>query len=172
MWEQLNQAALRLEELETQLAQPETYENPDLVAALNREQKELTPLVETFHHYQGAQRELAGLTDLLSDPECRQLARAEYDQVKAQLDQLEQTLRQMLLPKDPMDGKNVFAEIRAGVGGRRRPFCGGPLPNVRHVRGEAGLEAGAGQRQPHGTGGHQGTVLPGGGGERLCQAQA
>ena len=43
MWEQLNQAALRLEELETQLAQPETYENPDLVAALNREQKELTP---------------------------------------------------------------------------------------------------------------------------------
>ena len=61
MWEQLNQAALRLEELETQLAQPETYENPDLVAALNREQKELTPLVETFHHYQGAQRELAGL---------------------------------------------------------------------------------------------------------------
>ncbi|MFR4757885.1 MAG: hypothetical protein ACLT9P_07090 [Evtepia gabavorous] len=51
MWEQLNQAALRLEELETQLAQPETYENPDLVAALNREQKELTPLVETFHHY-------------------------------------------------------------------------------------------------------------------------
>ena len=117
MWEQLNQAALRLEELETQLAQPETYENPDLVAALNREQKELTPLVETFHHYQGAQRELAGLTDLLSDPECRQLARAEYDQVKAQLDQLEQTLRQMLLPKDPMDGKNVFLEIRAGVGG-------------------------------------------------------
>ena len=93
MWEQLNQAALRLEELETQLAQPETYENPDLVAALNREQKELAPLVETFHHYQGAQRELAGLTDLLSDPECRQLARAEYDQVKAQLDQLEQTLR-------------------------------------------------------------------------------
>ena len=117
MWEQLNQAALRLEELETQLAQPETYENPDLVAALNREQKELTPLVETFHHYQGAQRELAGLTDLLSDPECRQLARAEYDQVKAQLDQLEQTLRQMLLPKDPMDGKNVFLEIRAGLGG-------------------------------------------------------
>lgn len=45
------------------------------VAALNREQKELAPLVETFHHYQGAQRELAGLTDLLSDPECRQLAR-------------------------------------------------------------------------------------------------
>ena len=136
MWEQLNQAALRLEELETQLAQPETYENPDLVAALNREQKELTPLVETFHHYQGAQRELAGLTDLLSDPECRQLARAEYDQVKAQLDQLEQTLRQMLLPKDPMDGKNVFLEIRAGVGGEEAALFAADLSRMYAMYGE------------------------------------
>ena len=136
MWEQLNQAALRLEELETQLAQPETYENPDLVAALNREQKELTPLVETFHHYQGAQRELAGLTDLLSDPECRQLARAEYDQVKAQLDQLEQTLRQMLLPKDPMDGKNVFLEIRAGVGGEEAALFAADLDRMYAMYGE------------------------------------
>ena len=133
MWEQLNQAALRLEELETQLAQPETYENPDLVAALNREQKELTPLVETFHHYQGAQRELAGLTDLLSDPECRQLARAEYDQVK---DQLEQTLRQMLLPKDPMDGKNVFLEIRAGVGGEEAALFAADLYRMYAMYGE------------------------------------
>ena len=136
MWEQLNQAALRLEELETQLAQPETYENPDLVAALNREQKELTPLVETFHRYQGAQRELAGLTDLLSDPECRQLARAEYDQVKAQLDQLEQTLRQMLLPKDPMDGKNVFLEIRAGVGGEEAALFAADLYRMYAMYGE------------------------------------
>ena len=136
MWEQLNQAALRLEELETQLAQPETYENPDLVAALNREQKELTPLVETFHHYQGAQRELAGLTDLLSDPECRQLARAEYDQVKAQLDQLEQTLRQMLLPKAPMDGKNVFLEIRAGVGGEEAALFAADLYRMYAMYGE------------------------------------
>ena len=136
MWEQLNQAALRLEELETQLAQPETYENPDLVAALNREQKELTPLVETFHHYQGAQRELAGLTDLLSDPECRQLARAEYDQVKAKLDQLEQTLRQMLLPKDPMDGKNVFLEIRAGVGGEEAALFAADLYRMYAMYGE------------------------------------
>ena len=133
MWEQ---AALRLEELETQLAQPETYENPDLVAALNREQKELTPLVETFHRYQGAQRELAGLTDLLSDPECRQLARAEYDQVKAQLDQLEQTLRQMLLPKDPMDGKNVFLEIRAGVGGEEAALFAADLYRMYAMYGE------------------------------------
>ena len=106
------------------------------MAALNREQKELTPLVETFHHDQGAQRELAGLTDLLSDPECRQLARAEYDQVKAQLDQLEQTLRQMLLPKDPMDGKNVFLEIRAGVGGEEAALFAADLYRMYAMYGE------------------------------------
>ena len=104
MWEQLNQAALRLEELETQLAQPETYENPDLVAALNREQKELTPLVETFHHYQGAQREL--------------------------------TLRQMLLPMYPMDGKNVFLEIRAGVGGEEAALFAADLYRMYAMYGE------------------------------------
>ena len=106
------------------------------MAALNREQKELTPLVETFHHYQGAQRELAGLTDLLSDPECRQLARAEYDQVKAQLDQLEQTLRQMLLLKGPMDGKNVFLEIRAGVGGEEAALFAADLYRMYAMYGE------------------------------------
>ena len=136
MWEQLNQAALRLEELETQLAQPETYENPDLVAALNREQKELTPLVETFHHYQGAQRELAGLTDLLSDPECRQLARAEYDQVPAQLALRAQTLRQLLLPTDPLDGKKVFLEIRAGVGGEEAALFAADLYRMYAMYGE------------------------------------
>ena len=135
MWEQLNQAALRLEELETQLAQPETYENPDLVAALNREQKELTPLVETFHHYQGPSGSWQNL-QTCSPTQCRQLARAEYDQVKAQLDQLEQTLRQMLLPKDPMDGKNVFLEIRAGVGGEEAALFAADLYRMYAMYGE------------------------------------
>ncbi len=118
-----NQGRPSAEELETQLAQPETYENPDLVAALNREQKRACPSGGDLPSLpKGPSGSWRGLTDLLSDPECRQLARAEYDQVKAQLDQLEQTLRQMLPTGDPMDGKNVFLEIRAGVGGRRRPF--------------------------------------------------
>ncbi len=91
--------------------------------------------METFHHYQGPAG-AGGVTDLLSDPECRQLARAEYDQVKAQLDQLEQTLRQMLLPKDPMDGKNVFLEIRAGVGGEEAALFAADLYRMYAMYGE------------------------------------
>ena len=56
--------------------------------------------------------------------------------MKAQLDQLEQTLRQMLLPKDPMDGKNVFLEIRAGVGGEEAALFAADLYRMYAMYGE------------------------------------
>ena len=117
MREQLSRMALRLEEGETRLAQPETYADAALLASLSREQKELTPVVETFRRYEAAERELAGLEDLLSDPEMREMAKSEYDGVKEKVEALEERLRQLLVPRDPMDGKNVVMEIRAGVGG-------------------------------------------------------
>lgn len=118
---QLRKAALRFEEVETQLAQPETYADPDLVAKLNREQKDLAPLVEAWQQYEKVQQDLAGLEELLEDPEYRPLAQAEQAQAQQELARLEATLRTLLRPKDPMEGKNVFLEIRAGVGGRRPP---------------------------------------------------
>ncbi|MDO4516663.1 MAG: peptide chain release factor 1 [Bacillota bacterium] len=117
MQDRLKRMALRLEELETQLAQPETYGDPEKLARLTREQKELTPIVEKYRRLQETHRELAGLTDLLSDPECRDLARAEYDGLKAEEERLEEELKLLLIPKDPMDDKSVILEIRAGVGG-------------------------------------------------------
>lgn len=113
---QLRKAALRFEEVETQLAQPETYADPDLVAKLNREQKDLAPLVEAWQQYEKVQQDLAGLEELLEDPEYRPLAQAEQAQAQQELARLEATLRTLLRPKDPMEGKNVFLEIRAGVG--------------------------------------------------------
>ena len=79
--------------------------------------KDLTPIVDKYRRLQATDRELAGLTDLLSDPECLDLARAEYDGVKAQRESLEEELKLLLIPKDPMDDKSVILEIRAGVGG-------------------------------------------------------
>ena len=89
MREQLSRMALRLEEVETRLAQPETYADAALLASLSREQKELTPVVETFRRYEAAERELAGLEDLLSDPEMREMAKSEYDGVKERVEALE-----------------------------------------------------------------------------------
>ena len=67
MWAQLTRACLRLEEIETQLSQPETYDDPDLAASLNKEQKDLLPLVEAYRQHQKAQADLDGLADLLDD---------------------------------------------------------------------------------------------------------
>ncbi len=113
----LRALALRLEELEVQLSQPETYGDPEKLARLTKEQKDLTPIVTTYRSWQAARRELDGLADLLSDPECRELAKAEYEPLRAETERLEDQLKLLLVPKDPMDDKSVYLEIRAGVGG-------------------------------------------------------
>ena len=128
---QLRKAALRFEEVETQLAQPETYADPDLVAKLNREQKDLAPLVEAWQQYEKVQQDLAGLEELLEDPEYRPLAQAQQE-----LARLEATLRTLLRPKDPMEGKNVFLEIRAGVGGEEAALFAADLYRMYAMYGE------------------------------------
>ena len=136
MWAQLTKACLRLEEIETQLSQPETYDDPDLAASLNKEQKDLLPLVEAYRQHQKAQADLDGLADLLDDPECRQLAKAEETALRAELDRLEEELRLLLQPKDPMDGKDVFLEIRAGVGGEEAALFAADLFRMYSMYGE------------------------------------
>ena len=136
MWAQLTRACLRLEEIETQLSQPETYDDPDLAASLNKEQKDLLPLVEAYRQHQKAQSDLDGLADLLDDPECRQLAKAEETALRAELDRLEEELRLLLQPKDPMDGKDVFLEIRAGVGGEEAALFAADLFRMYSMYGE------------------------------------
>ena len=136
MLEKLKTMALRLEELETQLAQPETYADPALLSRLTREQKELTPVVAAYLTYETKCRELEGLTALLADPECRELARAEYDGLKAETTSLEEELRLLLTPRDPMDDKSVVMEIRAGVGGEEAALFAANLYRMYAMYGE------------------------------------
>ena len=117
MEEKLRAIEQRCAELEARLSALETYNDPALVARLNREQKELAPLVETWRRYGQRQRDLAGARELMSDPDMKELAQEEFQQAKADLERLEEELKLLLLPTDPNDGKNVIVEIRAGVGG-------------------------------------------------------
>ncbi len=103
---------MRYQELEARLAANETYSDPELVSRLNREQRELEPLVTAYRGLCRAQSDLAEAEELLSDPEMRELAQARED-----IERLEREIKILLLPKDPNDGKNVIMEIRAGVGG-------------------------------------------------------
>ena len=85
-------------ELEARLAAPETYADPARVAQLNREQRELEPVVTAYRAYERRKRDLADAEALLSDPDMKELAQEEYTEAKADVARLEE-------------------EIRAGVGG-------------------------------------------------------
>ena len=130
MTEQLKAIDLRYSELEARLAANETYSDPELVSRLNREQKELEPLVTAYRALCRAKEDLAGAEALLSDPEMRELAQEEYDQAKADVGRLEQEIRLLLLPRDPNDDKNVIMEIRAGVGGEESALFANSLTRM------------------------------------------
>ena len=107
----------RYSQIEARLNAPETYDDPELVTTLNREQNELQPLVETYRTYLAVRQQREEAEELLSDPEMKALAQEEVLQAKSDMERLENELQILLLPKDPNDGKNVIVEIRAGVGG-------------------------------------------------------
>ena len=117
MLEKLESIDLHYQNLEAQLGAPETYGDPDLVARLNREQRELEPLVAAYRHLKRRQADLEEAEALLGDPELGEMAREELSQAKGDIEALEQEIKILLLPRDPNDGKNVIVEIRAGVGG-------------------------------------------------------
>ncbi len=117
MLEKLNAIEAKYSQIEARLAAPETYDDPALVAKLNKEQSELQELVETFRIYRSTLEQREEAERLLSDPEMKELALEEFLQAKEDLERLEQQLQILLLPKDPNDRKNVIVEVRAGVGG-------------------------------------------------------
>ena len=117
MLDKLRRLDIHYQDIEARLAAGETYADPALVARLNKEQRELAPVVEAYRSYQRREQDLEEAKELMSDPDMKELAQEEYRQAKADLEKLEEELKLLLLPSDPNDGKNVIVEIRAGVGG-------------------------------------------------------
>ena len=124
-------------ELEARLAAPETYADPARVAQLNREQRELEPVVTAYRAYERRKRDLADAEALLSDPDMKELAQEEYTEAKADVARLEEEIRVLLLPRDPNDGKNVIVEIRAGVGGEEAALFANSLYRMYAMYAEA-----------------------------------
>ena len=103
--------------MEARLSAPETYEDPALVARLNKEQRELEPVVMAYRAYQRRRQDLEDAEALMGDPDMKELAQEEYQQAREELARLEEEIKVLLLPRDPNDDKSVIVEIRAGVGG-------------------------------------------------------
>ena len=93
------------------------YGDAEKLRQVNRELKELLPVVETYRAYQAADSRRREAEELLHDPEMKEMAQDELAEAKEELEQLKEKLTILLLPRDPNDSRNVILEIRGGVGG-------------------------------------------------------
>ncbi|MDR0915858.1 MAG: peptide chain release factor 1 [Oscillospiraceae bacterium] len=117
MLDKLAAIETRYTEIETQLQSSETYSDQKLYAKLNRELKELTPVVAAYRELQKYHAALDEALEMVSDPEMRDLAKDEIEFSKAEIERVENEIKVLLLPSDPNDAKNVIIEIRGGAGG-------------------------------------------------------
>ncbi len=117
MLDKLKDLDLRYEDLESQLGDPRVYGDAEKLRQVNRELKELLPVVETYRAYQTADSRRREAEELLHDPEMKEMAQDELAEAKEELEQLREKLTILLLPRDPNDSRNVILEIRGGVGG-------------------------------------------------------
>lgn len=120
----------RYEEVTRLLSDPAVLSNQQRFRELSKEHSALTPLIKVYETYRKVKKDLEGLreiTESSSDAEMRQMAYAEVDGVKAQLGQIEEELKTLLIPRDPNDSRNVIVEIRAGTGGEEAALFGAVL---------------------------------------------
>ena len=117
MMEKLRSLDLHYADVEARLGAPETYDDPALVAKLNKEQRELEPVVTAYRAWQRRRQDLTDAEALMGDPDMKELAQEEFHQAREDIARLEEEIKVLLLPRDPNDDKNVIVEIRAGVGG-------------------------------------------------------
>lgn len=119
IWQTLEDIKNRYTELENALANPAMLSNPEKYQKYAKEHAELSKIVQVYQKYSNLERELFQNRELLQDKdeEIKLLAKAEIAEIKKKMEQLEKTLKILLLPKDPNDKRNVVLEIRAGTGG-------------------------------------------------------
>lgn len=120
MFDRLEDLLQRFEELMLELNDPSIANDQDRFRKLMKEQANLTPIVEAYREYKQCRdtvEESLAILDEESDEEMRELAKEELNDSKARIEELENELKILLLPKDPNDDKNVIVEIRAGAGG-------------------------------------------------------
>lgn len=120
MFDRLEDLLIRYEELLEELNSPFVAEDQKKFRKLMKEQADLTPVVEAYKEYKKAKQDVEdslAMLDEESEEELREMAKEELQGAKKRIEELEQKLKILLLPKDPNDDKNVLVEIRAGAGG-------------------------------------------------------
>ena len=120
MWARLEDVAKRFNEIEQEMADPATSNNPARLQTLAREHSSLQEKINLLHRYRTASDQLQQAREVLEeaeDDEMREFAQMEATELREEIEQLEEDAKRALLPRDPNDERNVIVEIRAGAGG-------------------------------------------------------
>ncbi|MFP3154133.1 peptide chain release factor 1 [Lachnospiraceae bacterium ZAX-1] len=120
MFDKLEDILIHFEEILSGLGEPEVANDQVRFRRLMKEQSDLAPVVEAYKEYKQSKQDIEDSLLMLEeekDEEMRDMLKEELNDARANVEKLEQTLKVLLLPKDPNDDKNVIVEIRAGAGG-------------------------------------------------------
>ncbi|WP_392563985.1 peptide chain release factor 1 [Orbus wheelerorum] len=120
----------RFEEVQALLSDPSVISDQDRFRSLSKEYSQLTDVVKCFEQWKTTQDDIETAKMMLSDPEMGEMAQEELDEAKSKIEQQENQLQLLLLPKDPNDEYNCFLEIRAGTGGDEAAIFAGNLARM------------------------------------------
>ncbi|GGH76518.1 MAG: peptide chain release factor 1 [Bacteroidetes bacterium] len=138
--DRLNGIRQRYDEVNDLIVQPDIASDHERYVRLHKEYKELKPIAEARDKYIQLHEQIEEAQSVIAeggDPEFVELAQMELEESKEQLEQLEEDIKWMLIPKDPEDSKNAVLEIRAGTGGDEASLFAGDLFRMyqRYVEG-------------------------------------
>ena len=129
MFDKLKGVEDRFQELERLLSDPKVVQDRDAYQKYIREHAEISSIVAAFREFMRVDRELDDSLELLNDddPEMKKMAGEEVDRLEQEKEELQEALKILLVPRDPLDDKNVILEIRAGTGGDEAGLFAGDL---------------------------------------------
>jgi peptide chain release factor 1 len=130
MLDKLQSIKERFEEIGQLIIMPDSMTDMSKYAKLTKEYKDLEKVVRAFDAYQLVLQNITSSKEILDkekDPDFREMAKAELDELKVRKEELEEELKQLLIPKDPNDSKDCILEVRGGTGGDEAAIFAGDL---------------------------------------------
>lgn len=117
----------RYRNLEEQLSDPTVVSDTNRFMKVNKEYKKLQPITEAYLNYKELLGNISTAEEMLADPEMKEMAQMELDELKPQRGEMEEEIKVMLIPRDPEDERDVLFEIRSGTGGDEASIFAGDL---------------------------------------------
>jgi len=127
MLDKLEAIKERFDEVSQLIVDPEIISDMKQYIQLNKEYKDLQPIMEAYKAYRNLLSNIEMAKEMLKDEEMKEMAKMELDELQPQQELMEEEIKVLLIPKDPTDSKNVVVEIRAGAGGDEASIFAGDL---------------------------------------------